>query len=93
MSYLEKEFKTAFMRDRTILKTIAHTKLVTSNPSTNALTIMIKSPLIIREKSPNVKKLIGNVRIVIIGLINVLITPNTTATITAVIKLSIRTPD
>lgn len=75
-----------------MLKRIAHKKFVTSNPSTIPLTIMIKSPLIIREKSPNVKKVIGRVSIEIIGLIKVLMTPKTMATTNAVMKLSICTP-
>jgi hypothetical protein len=91
--YFEKEFKTAFTRERTILNPTAHRKLETSNPSTSPLTIIIKSPLIIRENKPNVKKLIGRVNIVTKGLMKVLISAKTTATTNAVITLSILTPD
>lgn len=91
--YFEKEFKIAFTRERTTLNTTAQRKFETSNPCTNPLTIIIKSPLIIRENKPNVKKLIGNVRIVMIGFMNVFMRAKTTATTSAVITLSIFTPD
>lgn len=79
------------MIESTMLNMMAQIKPVTVNPSTNRLANQITNPFITNEKSPRVKRFIGKVKILITGLMKVLITDNTTATTTAVKKLSIET--
>ena len=79
------------MIESTMLNMMAQINPVTVNPSTNRLANHITSPFITNEKRPRVKRFIGKVNILITGLIKVLITDNTTATTTAVKKLSTAT--
>lgn len=57
----------------------ADQKPETPNPGTNFDARMIRSAFTISEKNPRVTRVIGNVRIVIIGLIKRLISAHTTA--------------
>lgn len=77
--------------ERTMLKITAKRNPVTVNPSIRLLARRINKPLIKNDKIPSVKILIGNVRILTIGLIKVLITASTNATRIAVTKLLIST--
>ena len=79
------------MIESTMLNMMAQIKPVTVNPSTNRLANQITSPFMTNEKRPRVNRFIGKVKILITGLMKVLITDKTTATTTAVKKLSIAT--
>lgn len=86
------ECKKEFIIVRTRLKARAHQKLETVNPGTKASTIRTATAFITRRKSPKVTKVIGNVRKIRTGLTKALITPSTTATMTAVRKSFSLTP-
>lgn len=79
-------------KDTITLKPSAHQKFTTSNPFTPQLINITSRALITNINNPSVKTVIGSVIIVIIGLINILITPSIIATTSAVQKSSIRTP-
>ncbi len=74
--------------ERTRLKARAHKKPFTLKPGTIADASKTSAAFITKVKSQKVKIFIGSVRIINIGLIKTFKTPNTTATITAVRKLS-----
>ena len=78
--------------ERRRLNPIAHQKLSTLNPGTIFAVNKISKPLITNVKSPNVKILIGNVKMISNGFKNALIRPITTAATSAATKLSTWTP-
>lgn len=78
--------------DNTREKARAHKKPFTLNPGTTADASKTNAAFITKVKSQKVKILIGNVKIISIGLTKVFRTPSTTATIIAVTKLSTFTP-
>lgn len=90
--YFESIPRSEFTRESTILNRTAHQNPATSKPGTILLTSNINSPFMIKEKIPKVKILIGRVKMVIKGFINVFKTPRTTATTTASKNVLMRTP-
>ena len=74
--------------DRIREKARAHQKPFTINPGTIAEASKTKAAFITKVKSQNVRIFIGSVKIIRIGFTKVFRTPNTTATIIAVIKFS-----
>lgn len=74
------------------LKRSAHQKLLTWNSSISLSAMMIIMALMTRRKKPSVKKVIGIVKIVKIGLTTAFKKAKTTATIKALTKLSIAIP-
>lgn len=67
-------------------------KLLTLNPLINLSANKIIQALITNKNRPNVIIVTGNVRIIKMGFTIAFSSPNTTATIIAVVKLSIPTP-
>ena len=64
----------------------------TTNPPTILVHKIITKPLIINKNNPKVTMVKGRVKTTIMGLIKILINPNTKATIIEVTKLSTCTP-
>jgi len=78
--------------ERTILNNKAFTKPSTLNPGTKEDTRRIRMVLIIMRNKPNVMMVIGNVKIMRMGLMIVFTKDITTDAITAVKKESTLTP-
>jgi hypothetical protein len=78
--------------DKIILNNNAHQNPSTENPSTNFDAIIMINALITNKKSPNVKKVMGMVRMISTGLSNEFRIAITSATNTAVIYPSTLTP-
>jgi len=91
-THFEKEERIAFTIDKTMLKSTAHKNPFTSKPGTRALASMIKSPFMISENNPSVRRLMGSAIRLIIGFMKRLIAPRTIATIKVVQILSMVTP-
>lgn len=72
--------------DNITLKNSAVQKESTLNPPTILSHNIIISALITNKNNPKVIKVIGRVKITKIGLMNILSSPRTTATIKAVVK-------
>lgn len=67
---------------------IAGPKLSIRKPFTKYEVVISRKAFITSVKSPRVRMLIGNVRIIMIGLIKAFKIPKTSATISAVVKLA-----
>ncbi len=80
------------MTERTMAAKIAGSKPLTVSPGTMAAAIQRTMALTTNVNNPKVRMLIGAVKIRRIGLIKVLITPNTIAARTAVGKSSTPKP-
>ena len=76
-----------------MLKSNAHQKVLTSRPGTIHATSIIIKALITKVNKPKVKMLIGNVKMISKGLINVLIRPNTKAETSAAHTPEMTTPE
>lgn len=74
-------------------KIIAQTHPSTENPTTNRSTKSTIAPLITNRKSPSVIIVMGKVKKVMMGLINMLIIPRANPAIMAIKKLLTYTPD
>ena len=75
--------KSALTRERTIEKKNAVQNPEISNPGTIAAARIIRSAFTTSENNPKVKMFTGNVRALMIGLMNALIRPSTTASTSA----------
>lgn len=84
--------KKRFTSDSTKEKRSAHQKFSTVNPGTIADVRSTSSALITPKKSPKVKMVIGNVRMVRIGFKKTFTAANTITTITALTKPDNETP-
>lgn len=80
------------MSESTRLNKSADINPCTWNPGTSDEASIIINALSTKVKSPKVSRLIGSVSSTRIGFINVLMTPKTTATISAVERSGIVTP-
>jgi hypothetical protein len=74
---------------RTSAKAMAQRKLSTVKPGTILLTRSTIKPLITNENNPRVRIVKGRAKIEIIGLINVFMSPRTTATTKVLTMLEI----
>lgn len=79
------------MSDNTRLNNNAHQKPTMLNPGTIRLVRITKAALITKVNSPKLKILMGKVRMIKIGLRNILINPSTKAAIKAATKVSTST--
>ena len=79
------------MSDNTKLNSSAHQKPTMLNPGTIKLVKITKAALIIKVNRPKLKILMGKVRMIKIGLRNILINPSTKAAIKAATKDSTST--
>jgi hypothetical protein len=75
-----------FIIEKAIAPKIADHQLLTSNPDSTAAAILITAPLITNVNSPKVKRLIGNVKKIRTGQINVFTRPIAKAAKTAAQK-------
>ncbi len=80
------------MNETKMLKRRAHQKPSTVKPGTILLVSRMRSALITKVNSPNVKMFIGNVKKTRIGFKRILKMPRTKATRSAVQKLATCTP-
>lgn len=86
------EYKIDCEMDKIILKKTAIQKVSTSKPPTISVQSIIISALITSKNSPKVSNVMGNVNKISNGFTKRLSSPNTTATIKEVEKLSTLTP-